>query len=153
VFSHPIDWMDAFFPIYPKAVKSSHTPHHLTISKPCRWSNEKAALLEMGTPSLYHTCVPFSTGEFEQYMYLRYFNGLNPSPRVEDKLQTEANDPVQSNPFLCRVLGPNASLRYRHWKCCFSLQDPKIPTPSRKTHPNFKVDEYLRHLQIIWRYA
>ena len=100
VFSHPIDWMDAFIPVYLKACKSSRTPHHLSIAKLCRWSNKKTALLEMGTNSLYKTFVPFSTADFEQYMYIRYFNGLNPSPRVEDKFQTEATGPVQSNPFL-----------------------------------------------------
>ena len=109
--------------------------------------------MEMGTRTLYPTFKAFTTREFEQYMYLPFFNGLNPSPRVEDKLQTEEVDPIQSNSFLRRVLGPNAALRYRHWKCCFSLQDPKLPNPPRRTHPNFKIDEFLRHLEIIWRYG
>jgi len=35
----------------------------------------------------------------------------------------------------------------------FACQGRKLPIPSRKTHPNFKVDEFLRHLQLIFRYA
>ena len=38
------------------------------------------------------------------------------------------------------------------WKCCFSLQDPKLSVPLQKTHPNFKVDEFLRDRQLVWRY-
>jgi len=69
------------------------------------------------------------------------------------KLKPEETDPINSNSFLRRELGPNASRRLREWKCCFATQDPKLAIPSRKTHPNFKVDEYLRHLQRIFRYA
>ena len=39
------------------------------------------------------------------------------------------------------------------WKCYFSLQDPKLLVPLRKTHPNFKVDEFLRDQQLVWRYV
>jgi hypothetical protein len=69
------------------------------------------------------------------------------------KLKTEQQDPVNSNAFLHRELGSNALQRFKEWKACFATQDPKIPISSHKTHPNFKVDEYFRHLQLIFRYA
>ena len=100
VYSHPVDWLDAFLPVYTARNKTSYTPHHVSVEKICRWSNEKAILMEIGTYSLYPAFVPFITREFEQYMYLPFFSGLNPSPRVKDKLKTEETDPVQSNPFL-----------------------------------------------------
>ena len=153
VNSHPEDWADAFFPRHESKRRTSLTPHHLSVEKLCRWSNEKAALLEMGTPSKYPDFTNFTTEEFEQYMFLPFWNGLCTSPSVEKKLQTEEESPIHSNAALRRALGPNAARRFREWKCCFSLQDPKLPVPSRKTHPNFKLDEFNRHLLKIWRYA
>ena len=41
--------------------------------------------------------------------------------------------------------GSNAVRRHRHFKCFFSIQDPRIRTPSRKTHPNWKVEPLLKH--------
>ena len=154
VNSHPVDWVNAFFPTYQKSPRSkSDTPHHLSAEKLCRWSNEKAALLEMGSKGYYPHFKPFSTEEWEKFLYVFFFNGLNPSPQVEFKLKSEDADPINSNQFLRRVFGPNAIRRFKEWKACFSAQDPKKHVPSHKTHPNFKVDEYFRHLQTVFRYA
>ena len=68
-------------------------------------------------------------------------------------LQTEDQDPIHSIAFLWKELGPNAALCLREFKCCFAAQATKIATPSRKTHPNFKVDKYFCHLQVLFRYA
>ena len=35
VFSHPIDWMVAFFPVYLKASNPSRTQHHLSMVTMC----------------------------------------------------------------------------------------------------------------------
>ena len=102
IHSHPVDWVSAFFPVYEKPARSkSETPYHLSSKHLCRWSNEKAQLLEMGTKGYYRDFVPFSTEEWEKYLYLFFFNGLNPSPQVEMKLKTEQQDPVNSNAVLC----------------------------------------------------
>ena len=69
------------------------------------------------------------------------------------KLESEEKNPIHSSHFLRRELGPNASRRLKEWKCCFACQDPKLPIPPRETHPNFKVDEYFRHIQLIFRYT
>jgi len=152
--SHPVDWVDAFLPSYCKARGSkSKTPYILSSDKLCKWSNEKAMLMQMGTQSMYPNFTPFTTEEFEKYLYLFFWNGLAPSPQISMKLESEDQNPIHSNHFLRRELGPNASRRLREWKCCFACQDPKLPIPPRKSHPNFKVDEYLRHIQLIFRYA
>ena len=31
-------------------------------------------------------------------------------------------------------------------KCFFAVQDPRLNAPSKKTHPNFKVDPFMLHL-------
>lgn len=152
--SHPVEWLDAMLPVYQKSASSkSETIHTISAEKLCRWSNEKARLMEMGTKTKYPTFTEFITEEWEQYLYVFFYNGLCPSPSVEMKLQGEETDPVQSDAFLRKCLGPNATVRFKQWKACFACQDPKVAIPSRKTHPNFKVDEYFRHLQIIFRYA
>ena len=153
VTSHPEDWADVFFPRYEQHKKTCITPFHLSVEQFCRWSNEKAALLEMGTRSRYPDFKAFTTEEFEQYMFLPFWNGLCSSPSVEMKLSSEDTSPIHSNATLWRALGPNAVKRFKMWKCCFSLQDPKLPVPPRKTHPNFKVDEFLRDRQKVWRYV
>ena len=109
--------------------------------------------MQMGSKTFYPQFKRFHTEEWEQYFYLFGWNGLNPSPQIEMKLATELKDPIHHSAFLCRVLGPSAARRFKEWKACFACQDPKLPIPSRKTHPNFKVDEFLRHLQLIFRYA
>jgi hypothetical protein len=154
VNSHPVEWMDAFLPVYDKKSRDPNmTPYHLSVDQLCKWSNEKAMLMQMGTKSRYPEFKPFTTEEFERWLYLFFFNGLNPSPQMEWKLRPEATDPVHSNSFLIRVFGTNAPRRFREWKACFACQDPKIAIPSRKTHPNFKIDEVLRHFQTVFRYA
>jgi hypothetical protein len=154
VTSHPVEWVDALLPVYDMPKNSSmEAPHCLSVDKMCKWSNEKARLMQMGTKSRYPNFTEFTTEEFEQYLYLFFWNGLNPSPRIEMKLETEKKDPIHSSPFLRRELAPNAARRFWEWKCCFATQDPKKDIPSKKTHPNFKVDEYFRQLQRMFRYA
>ena len=109
--------------------------------------------MQMGSKSFYPQFKRFHTEEWEQYLYLFGWTGLNPSPQIEMKLATKLKDPIHHSTFLCQVLGPSAARCFKEWKACFACQDPKLPIPSRKTHPNFKVDEFLRHLQLIFRYA
>ena len=42
------------------------------------------------------------------------------------------------------AMGSNAEFGYRHFKCFFAIQDPRIATPSRKSHPNWKVEPLLK---------
>lgn len=39
------------------------------------------------------------------------------------------------------------------WKLFFGVQDPRKATPSRKTHPNWKVDPFLGWMQQVFRDA
>ena len=110
IHSHPVEWVDAFLPMYKRTNRSTRaTPHHLSVDQLCKWSNEKVALMQMGTKSCYPLFKPFTTKEFEQYLYLIFLNGLHPSPQIEWKLQQEHKDPIHSSGFLLRVLGNNAT--------------------------------------------
>ncbi|KAL7554400.1 hypothetical protein ACHAWF_017867 [Thalassiosira exigua] len=117
VHSHPADWVDAFLHVYkpPKLKKEKNKghPYKHSVEQLCRWSNERARLMEMGTKSLYPEFKPFSTEEWEKYLYLIFWNGLNPSPSVQQKLATEEEDPIKPSSFIRCELGPNASHRLR----------------------------------------
>ena len=154
VTSHPVEWVNAFFPVYGLHNKSKgETPYELSSEKLCMWSNFKAALMEMGTKKLYAKFKPFATQEWDQYLYLFFLNGLAPSPQIEMKLYSEEKNPIHSNVFLRRELGGSSPQRLREWKCCFATQDRRLAILSRKTHPNFRGDEYFWHLQKIFRHA
>ena len=48
--------------------------------------------------------VPFTMDEFERNLYLSYFNGLNPPPRIQMKFKSISADPVQGKTLLNIVL-------------------------------------------------
>ena len=138
---HPSDWLDDMLPTYTNLHKKTTTPHEISIVKLCTWSNEKAKLMLTDNAVKYPTFTESTPQEFEQYLYLLFWNGMNPSPKIEWNLQSKELDTIKSSAFLRRLLGPATSLRLRHLRYCFDCQYPKISVPSKKTHPNFKVDE------------
>ena len=74
VSSHPNDWLDAILPTYKYLRKKTTTPHEPSIEKLCTWSNEKEKFMLMGTTVKYHTFTEFTPQEFEQYLYLFFWN-------------------------------------------------------------------------------
>ena len=55
--------------------------------------------LEMGD-TFYPDFVPFTMDEFGRNLYLYYWNGLNPFPRIETKFNTSSAAPLQGKNFL-----------------------------------------------------
>ena len=103
----------------------------------------------MGTSKMYPRFKPFNIDEFEKHLYLYYYNGLNPSPQVQMKFRSA--DVVQGSKFISDIFGSSAERRHREWKCCFASQDPLVQPPSRASHPNWKVDPFLKHVQEVSR--
>ena len=52
----------------------------------------------------YHNVVPFRMDGFERHLYLYYFYGINPSPKIEIKFKYSSANPVQGNNFLHKGL-------------------------------------------------
>ena len=81
--------------------------------------------------------------------------GLNPSPQVEMKFFNQQSDPVQGSDLCHRIFGDNANKRHKQFKAFFCLQDPAKQAPARKDRPTYKVDSFLKHLQMVsmsaWR--
>ena len=64
----------------------------------------------------YPNFVPFTMDKSERNLYLYYFNGLNPSPRIYMKFNPISADPAQGNIFLHKVFGLNTVRRHKEFK-------------------------------------
>jgi hypothetical protein len=47
----------------------------------------------------------------------------------------------------------NEEKKFKMWKLFFGVQDPRKATPSKKTHPNWKIDPFLAWMQNVFRVA
>jgi len=51
------------------------------------------------------------------------------------------------------IFGTNGTARHGQFKKYFSVQHPHKPIPSKTSHPNWKVDPFLRHLNNVFMEA
>ena len=75
---------------------------------------------------------------------------MNPSPQVDLKFKTNAEDPVHGNDFVDCHFGLDAEQRHRNFKAFFACQDPARPIPDRKLSPNWKVKPLLTWMNFIF---
>ena len=68
---------------------------------------------------LYPDFMPFRVAEIEMLLGLFIFNGLSPSPRIDQKFKSQWDDPVQGNDFIADLFGPNCLRRLKHFKAFF----------------------------------
>ena len=78
-------------------------------------------------------------------------NGLSPSPQITIRFNTQEKDPINGNDFVASAFGANAARRHREFKAFFACVDPLLPIPSRKTHPNWKVQKFFKWAIYISR--
>ena len=116
--SSPADWFQAFLPVFDGSCRRpwvSNTP--FWTHKWANFLNVKAASMGAGVQGgMYPDFKPFSYEDIEKHLALYILQGLNPSPQVEQKFASQANDPVQGNDLCFRVFGSNAIHRHRHFK-------------------------------------
>lgn len=144
--SEPQEWFRAFLPSTVTEMKTSGAK--VCVEKWAEYTNKRAYFMSAGQKGgIYPTWTPFSTREIEQHIAIYFLQGLNPSPQINMKFNSQQQDPVQGNDLVHRVIGPGGVLRHKQFKCFFTTQDPTKPVPPRDTRPNHKVDAFLRHLQ------
>ena len=69
-------------------------------------------MLGAGVPGgIYPTFKPFSYQEIERFIALYILQGLNLSPQVEMKFNSQETDPAQGNDLFYRVFGCDAVQR------------------------------------------
>ena len=135
--SHPAKWFDAFIP-----TKLTDTWTSYTNIKAMR---DNAG--QRGKP--YPDYKPFTTRELRQHIGVYIQNGISPSPNINKKFKSQNQESANGNDFIFRSLGPNASRRHRHFQRYFGVQDPLKPVPTRKTHPLWKVEEFLKSMNDL----
>ena len=147
--SHPADWLRAFIPeLQPKGDSKA-----CSISKWCQYTNMKAEMDFAGsehTGGLSYKFVPFTPRELEQHLSLYIVQGLNPSPQLKMKTKAQCHEPVQGIDLVAEKIGINFERRHKQFKRYFAIQHPYLPVPSQKTHPNWKVDPFLQHLNVVF---
>ena len=141
--SHPADWFDIFMP--KKSKRQSH-PSEVSIADFASWTNKKILLMNAGKGGVqYPNCVPFDVDETMKHIGLYMFHGLSPSPQIEMKFQSTAQNEINGNNFIDEAFGSRAAERHREFKAFFATVDPALPVPPRDTHPNWKVSKFFRH--------
>jgi hypothetical protein len=135
--SLPIDFFEAFMPLFP----NQYGPKtHPSVSLFTTWTNRKAILTNAGPGGdWYHEFRPFTVKEIRQFLGLKIFHGLSPSPRVEWKFKTQRDDPVNGNDYVSDAFGPGAERRLKQFKAFFACQDPALAVPDRKKDPIHKI--------------
>ena len=144
--SHPAAWFRAFCPDrLPQDQKPFET---FCVAEWAAFLNLNAALYNAGNMT-YKTFTNFTPEEIEKHIGVYILNGLSPSPDIKMKFRNQKNEPVNGNDAIHHALGPNATCRHKEFKKFFCVRDPRMVTPPRKTHPNFKVDRWLKHVNEI----
>jgi hypothetical protein len=63
------------------------------------------------------------------------------------KFLPQHEDLINGSDVCFKDFGRNGDRRHKRVKASFSCQDPLKAIPSRQTHPYFKVDPFLAHVQ------
>jgi hypothetical protein len=72
------------------------------------------------------------------------------------KFRSSVEDPINGNDLVHRAFGGKSSIavrRHKHFKAFLACIDPLIPTPSRETHPNWKIHPLLKHMNQVAKKA
>lgn len=149
--STPAEWFRAFLPHTPDRKKNYSDFNTSTWTS---YLNFKAQMVNAGqVGQVYPDFKPFTVRETEQFIGVYILHGLSPTPRVEMKFKSQAQDATNGNDLVFRIMGPNAERRHKHFKSFFSVQDPRYFSPSKKTHPNWKVDPFLAWIMFVSKEA
>jgi hypothetical protein len=113
-------------------------------------NNTKALLLNAGQQGyLYPDWTPFSVSEVKKFIGIYIFQGLSLSPQLRIKFKPQSIDLINGNDLCSSVFGANAKKRHKQFKCFFAVQNSLLPTPSKASHPKWKIYPFLAWVQTI----
>jgi hypothetical protein len=90
---------------------------------------------------VYYDWKPLSPVKVRQFIALFILQGLSPSLQMKIKFVPQHEDPINGSNICFKV--------FKMFDSFFACQYPLKPVPSKKNHPNFKVDPFLAHIQSI----
>jgi hypothetical protein len=120
----------------------------MSISQWITFANLRAILMNASTPQYYS-----SPDEYKRFLALYVYQGLNPSPRISMKFKPQSEDPLQGSDLCSKIFGVNALARHQQWDAFVMLQCSTKVVPTKASHPNFKVDPFLAHIQKVFMMA
>ena len=142
--SEPFEWFNAFVP-FKKSRQEAQRDGAFTIGDWATNTKLRASLSNAGKHgTIYSDFKDFTPVELMKHIGVYFLQGVSPAPRVELKMKPQCMDPINGNDMVFKALGTNAERRHRHFKLFFAIQDPRIAIPSRKTHPNWKIEPFLK---------
>ena len=65
------------------------------------------------------------------------------------KMKDQTEDPFQGCDEIANVMGKNVKIRAQQFRKWFCVQNPYLPTPPRESHPNWKIDPFLKHINNV----
>ena len=126
----PVEFADAFFPMYENKVKDSHGEPMMSMEYFAKHLNMRAAMAFAGEATYEEWSGNFSVKGVRQHIGLLVLNGFSPSPGIERKF--DRHDTANFNPFVAANFRSNPKRPWRQFKAFFGCQDPMKPTPDRK---------------------
>ena len=135
VYSTPADFVAAFLP-FKSNLYSTQKKEYPTFDLFARWTNLKATLAGAGEGGIcYHEWKLFSPRELCQHFSIYIFNGLSPSPRLENKFRPHSENPVHGNDLVYHLYGPNIEQCHQYFTRFLAVQDPGIDIPAKNKYP------------------
>lgn len=147
--SHPAEWLRAFIPDNPP----KGSAESFSKKQWCQYTNMKVELDCCGEKNQDGSGKKFDSftpGEIEQHLSLYILQGLNPSPQLLMKAKPQSSEPVQGNDLIATKFGTAFDRRHKQFRRYFACQHPYKPVPPSSTHPNWKVDPFLLHLNEVF---
>ena len=78
-------------------------------------------------------------------------HGLSPTPELNIKFQSQAEDDINGNDFVNRCLSPAVVRRHKHFRSFFATQSPLIIPPPNS--PNCNIEEFLKWIKRLSKKA
>ena len=97
------------------------------------YTNTNALMQNTGVEGeIYPDFKPFIPEEIRKHLGVYILHGLSPTPELNMKFQSQAEDDINGNDFVKRCLGPAAVRRHKHFRRFFATQSPLIiPSPNK----------------------
>ena len=87
---------------------------------------------------IYPDFKPFIPEELRKHLGVYIVPGLSPTPELNMKFQSQAEDDINGNDFVKRCLVPSAVRRHKHFHRFFATPAPLIIPPPNST--NWKIE-------------
>ena len=103
---------------------------------------------------IYKDWYELSADKIRMHVGLDAFDGVLPSPRKEINFERRSIDTVNGNDLANETFGgvPSKAERRRGmFKSFFGCQYPRLLLPSKKSHPNFKIDPFFKHILVSFK--